>query len=396
MNFAELLNYPESDWLDFKTEWPSSGDLIFDILCMANSDAESDRYLILGYNEEKKEIVNTIKNRKSNDELATTLRSAKFNRLPNISLQTILIGTKELDVIVIRKTKYRPYFLTDNKKYDKKLIRSGVAYTRNGSVNTPIDSSATETQIADMWRERFGLTLSPRERLDVYVQDIDNWKCEGNQSTNSLVFYYKPFPEFTIEFSYPEGLQDYSNPMCHVGYTFAHSIGNSCDTQLRYKYHTTVLATETLCLCDKHNFRILSPHCAWVYYNVHDLTDIHVFVNDAMVSDRGEKIEEIDSMSRQSTTKDYRQVRFFYNTKNSFSYCVQEILKTKTSRDIYNIYTRYTYTDSSQEEGGENENIVCPNKIYLFDLTDDIADSLRREFNALQASKQHSTVKKRK
>ena len=38
MNIHDLVNYPESDWLDFKWEWhDNTANLILDILCLANS-----------------------------------------------------------------------------------------------------------------------------------------------------------------------------------------------------------------------------------------------------------------------------------------------------------------------------------------------------------------------
>ena len=47
MNLNELLNTQECKYLDFKRQWhKDTADLILDILCMANSDAETDRYMM--------------------------------------------------------------------------------------------------------------------------------------------------------------------------------------------------------------------------------------------------------------------------------------------------------------------------------------------------------------
>ena len=48
MELLDLLNLTENDFLDFKQEWyKDTGCLILDVLCMANSDAKSDRYIVI-------------------------------------------------------------------------------------------------------------------------------------------------------------------------------------------------------------------------------------------------------------------------------------------------------------------------------------------------------------
>ncbi len=70
---------------------------------------------------------------------------------------------------------------------------------------------------------------------------------------------------------------------------------------------------------------------------------------------------------------------FCYNIKNSFEYCVQEILNNKNYR---NIYRDYIYFDSSSED--ENKNIKIPHQIYLFTQDEDIAQRIKQEFLNLQ------------
>ena len=70
---------------------------------------------------------------------------------------------------------------------------------------------------------------------------------------------------------------------------------------------------------------------------------------------------------------------FCYNIKNSFEYCVQEILNNKNYR---NIYRDYIYFDSSSED--ENKNIKIHHQIYLFTQDEDIAQRIKQEFLNLQ------------
>jgi hypothetical protein len=391
MDLTKILEHHECDWLDFKRQWyEDSTDMILDILCFANSDANSNRYIVIGYDEKENIFGDITINRKNNDDFYNILGTASFNRIPNINLKTITIEKHKLDIIIIEKTNHRPYFLLKDKSKKGKVIRAGVVYTRNGSSNTPVKESASENQIADMWRDRFGLNLSPKERFNLYVTDFRNWKYVCNQNDAFInIWYYEPFPEFTIEYNSPENMQDYSNPSEHAIYTFTHSIGNSYETNIRYKYHTTLLEADSLFLCDKHHFAILQPHVDWLYYNPDNLIDIHVFANNSPISDSGKTIREIDAHGGEALGN-YNQVCFFYNIQGSFEYYVQKILNNGKycNNSIYDIYTSYIYIDDSNTKGQENENIVCPGKIYLIRQNEDIATRLKTEFARLQSCKE--------
>ena len=277
---------------------------------MANSDAKSDRYIVIGYNEEDKNFCNISENRLKQDNLCNLLSTANFNRISTVKIETLNISNYEIDIIIIKKSTNRPYYLLKDKqiKTKNKTIRAGVVYTRNGSVNTPVDQSAPESQIADMWRERFGLLLSPRERLDIYVKDYNNWEFNYNEPELTCIWHYIPFPEFTIEYTLPNHMNDYS-PDEHANAVFAHSIGNSYETSIRYKYYTTILKTESFYICDKNRYYILHPYADWLYYAPKNYEDIHVFVNNASLSNRGKTIDEIDFSSNQGGC--HRQIIFF-------------------------------------------------------------------------------------
>lgn len=383
MDFSNIINYAESDWLDFKREWyKDTTDMILDILCMANSDAESERYIVIGYDESTKQFCPLAENRRNRDDVFNILNTANFNRIPNIHLETVNINENELDIIVIERTKYRPYFLLKDKcpQKCKKCIRAGVIYSRTGSSNTPINECASENDVANMWRERFGLTLSPKERFNIYIQDIDNWKHIYNDDAekNVNIWYYEPFPEFTMEYIMPENMISYSNPPEHASYNFAHSIGNSYETSLKFKYHTTIIDIQTLIIGDNVKYYILHPHIDYVYYNPKDVMDVHVFANNNLISDRGASIKDIDAHAYNRTGV-YNQVRFCYNFFYSFTYCVQKILNK-----FYDINKDYRYFDDSQLENGENFGIVCPSQIYLLEENEDVATRLRSEFIQLQ------------
>ena len=47
-----------------------------------------------------------------------------------------------------------------------------------------------------MWKERFGLSSNFLQRFRNYILDYDNWN-RGNGDDD--MFFYNPFPEFTIQ-----------------------------------------------------------------------------------------------------------------------------------------------------------------------------------------------------
>lgn len=390
MNFLELLQKNESDYLDFKEKWhEDTADLILDILCMANSDAQSDRYLVFGVCDKSKNICDISNNRRKRDDISDILSNANFNRIPDFHIETIVVSNKEIDILVIRKTNHRPYFLLKDKPFKgkNKVVRAGVIYTRNSSVNTPHNGTASENQIADMWRERFGLNLSPQERLNIYVRDWEAWEQTYDEEKRIKVWHYKQFPEFTIEYYLPENMSDYS-PHERADVVFANSIGNSYETTIKYKYHSTVIKNESLYICDKCRYLLLHPHADWLYYNPKDFADTHVFVNNSNISDRGKSIKEIDYNAKAGGQ--HNQVTFFYNIEDSFIYCVQKILNYNS---IYNIYKDYSFSYEGCCNSEENKDIICPNKILLIEQNQNIADKLRAEFENLQQKKK--TIKYR-
>lgn len=49
MDLDSLLRQREAEWLDFKKEYhDNNASLLHDILCLANSYSNSDRYLVFG------------------------------------------------------------------------------------------------------------------------------------------------------------------------------------------------------------------------------------------------------------------------------------------------------------------------------------------------------------
>lgn len=197
-----LLDEGESEYIDFKKEYYSKEkkiDFLHDILCMANSNSPNDRYIVFGVSDDK-QIIGIPDAICSNINIANIvdwLRKVELNKeLYNyISLHEISYNNKKVIILRIKNIPLKPFVLTQDYKYRGKIIRTGVAYTRNRDTNTPINSAASDDETSLMWKERFGLNKKPRERALELLKNYDNWEYE--EKTNS--FYYNQHPEYKIE-----------------------------------------------------------------------------------------------------------------------------------------------------------------------------------------------------
>jgi hypothetical protein len=90
MDLSVLLQKRESEWLDLKKEFhDDKASLLHDMLCLANSYVESDRYLVFGVSDAREVVgVASDPNRKTNANLQDFLRQANLNRIPTCSIET--------------------------------------------------------------------------------------------------------------------------------------------------------------------------------------------------------------------------------------------------------------------------------------------------------------------
>lgn len=370
MNIYDLINYPESDWLDFKLEWHgNTANLILDILCLANSDANNDRYIVFGVNDkDRSSIATPVTNRKTLDQLNDLLGKANFNRIPTINLETVNVNGVDIDILIIKKTKYRPYFLTQDYMGSKTLVRAGVVYTRNGSVNTPKDSCANENQVADMWRERFGLTLMPMDRLEIYIKDTKNWVRFSNPfiEDNVFSFYYAPFPEFTIDFKCV-GFADYAKSaqgIMHSDMVWGNTIGASADSVYVIKYLSTILKDGHYTIMDNHRNYLIDPDSRFFWYSSHKpITEVHVETERSFITDTGISAE--CGLGRINNDATYcNRATFCYHVEGSLKYYLQKLLD-KT------VYESCIFFPKTKEE--------ITSKIYLIPEDAKITEFIRSE-----------------
>ena len=197
MKLSFLLNQNECEWLDFKERFHDNNvKLLHDIICLSNSIVEKDRYLVFGITDNKTIAgIENDSNRKESSNIQDLLKKSNFNRIPDIKLEYVKCeNNHEIAILKIDNKHNKPYFLTKDKQEDKYTLRAGVIYTRIGDTNIPLTGCVPEDHVEQMWKERFGLKLSPLTRMEKLLEETDAWEPEGTEGN----LYHRDFPQFRI------------------------------------------------------------------------------------------------------------------------------------------------------------------------------------------------------
>ena len=230
----------EGAYWDFKREWYSidkKDDLLHDIICMANNLENRDAYIIIGVDEEndyKSVDVNCDENQKNTQMIVDFLKDKKFagGIRPTVYVESIKIEDCCVDVIVIKNSNYTPFYLME--RYQS--VEANNIYTRIMDSNTPKVKSADIHHVEYLWKKRFGIVLTPMEKIKLYLCKPEDW-IDAPTDWATVRKYHKFFPEFTIEYT----LDD-------TGTAYQYYLFNQTDIEphwreIRVFYHQTLLST---------------------------------------------------------------------------------------------------------------------------------------------------------
>ena len=164
---------------DFKEKWyKNKNDLVVTILAMANNCTSEDSYIIIGVKDQSCFPSDGPDWRdgafKQTSELNNWLRKIPFDSFnyPDLELETKLEvrakvdGTERyysLDVIVVKSTVNVPYYLSRDFQ-SKKAVKGKEIYVRMKDQNV----LATPPELEELYKKRFGLTLSIEERFELF------------------------------------------------------------------------------------------------------------------------------------------------------------------------------------------------------------------------------------
>ena len=223
----------EGSYWDFKEKWHSNkADLLHDIICMANNLANRDAYIIIGVEDKSFKVKGVPEDDRLNQQkLINFLRDKKFagDVRPTVYVKTISLYEMNLDVIIIKNTITTPYYLMKdyfclrkdadgnnlkdkNGRNKETRVFAAHIYTRIGDENTPKTETADEDKRLYLWRKRFGIDLTPFEKIKFLLREPKEWLPMGTDGKHSTdiyscknVWYNKQYPEFTISYKDDKG-----------------------------------------------------------------------------------------------------------------------------------------------------------------------------------------------
>ena len=228
------------------------GDLLHDIICMANNLSNRDAFIIMGIQDKPVKITGAkqFSNKWTQESYQDFLQNLTWagDMIPIVEFRTIHNG--ELDVLIIKKSNRVPFYIT--KKCNK--VRENQIYVRKGSKNTAIDSQAEIGDIEKLFEFRFGLTPYPKERVINYISDHGHW-IEMKEDYETRSWYYEKFPEYTIELSRDPDNETLASP----DYAYVQTNCKSSWQILRVKYHQTTLMEYTAHYVDETRGVVVAP-----------------------------------------------------------------------------------------------------------------------------------------
>jgi len=200
-----IESHREGGYWDFKKQWYSFDnndnkakiDLLHDIICMANNLCNRDAYLIIGVDEEHDYAISGVNediNRRKTQHLVDFLKDKHFagDIRPVVRVVNIVIGDREVDIIVIENSSNTPFYLRDSYKG---IVANNI-YTRVQDENTCINKSADIDKVEYLWKKRFRIDSTPLERMKYYLNFPDMWVDSLDKGQSYI--YCQQFPEMTI------------------------------------------------------------------------------------------------------------------------------------------------------------------------------------------------------
>lgn len=186
----------EGEYWDYKQEWHKDNErLLIDILCFANTVHNKDCYLIIGAadNGDIIGLTDESPNRKNQAMVLDLLANSMFagDYTPDISVETILIEGKEVDILTVFNSYNVPFYLKSKTKRYHTIV-DGYIYSRKGDRNTSVFENSSMQQIELLWKKRLGLLSPPLEQIISRMRNKSEW-----QEIDST--YYNVFnPDFKI------------------------------------------------------------------------------------------------------------------------------------------------------------------------------------------------------
>lgn len=283
----------EGDYWDYKQEWHNDNErLLLDILCFANTVHNEDCYLIIGVadNGDILGLTEDSQNRKNQACVLDLLSNTVFagDNIPKISVETIIIRGKEVDVLTVYNSYDVPFYLKPKSKGYQK-IKPNYIYSRAGDRNTPINENSTIQQIELLWKKRLGLLSPPLTQIISRLGNKLEWESLDGTYYNIYNPEFKLVEEWDIEDKRGDNRPFYSYNQYNESTHF---------TTLKILFKETVLRQYEIVVLDSGRYSTPTPEWG--------------FINDKVY--KSESIYDYRYMLKDSI--DYTIQQFFYDEEN--------------------------------------------------------------------------------
>ncbi|UII55669.1 ATP-binding protein [Cytobacillus spongiae] len=247
----------EGEYWDFKQEWHKDNErLLHDILCFANTVHDMDCYIIIGVSDDGEIIGLSDEHRVKQVAILDLLSNTVFagDNTPEVSVETIRIDCKDIDILTIYNTYNVPFYLKKKgKRYSN--IKEGCIYTRIGDKNTSISQNANMQQIEMLWKKRLGLTQPPLKQIVNRLKNKSEW-VENNETHYNI---YKP--EFKLVEEYEDDEYDRRSEEFYV---YSQTNSKFMYKNLKIMCNETVLEDFQLVILDSGRFKTPIPQWGYV------------------------------------------------------------------------------------------------------------------------------------
>lgn len=328
---------------------------------MANNLENRDSYLIFGVNNAGNIIsIENSNRRKNQNEIITFLKDKKFagGVRPTTLLKTIHLNNHEIDVLIIKNTCLTPYYLIESfsdkkvKSRNPRICLANHIYTRVGDTNTDINKSADIDKVEYLWKKRFGIGSSIIERLNIVLDDWENWGIyvqqynhgysfiQGGDWGNYHYIFNKMNPEFRIVID-PKKHTEWQRETMRCFYI--NQTGGHYDAKVFY--NSTELYAFSLAYVDEYRVFLVLPQTG--YYK-----------------------NDFRSLASGTRFDDSKNVNFYYLIKNSIEGKIQRIITHNTyntgSRRVLDKYWLLLFEDEKEFAdfitfAEENKQLYRPN-----------------------------------
>lgn len=334
----------EGDYWDFKKEWHNNNaDLLHDIICMANNLANRDAYIIIGVKNGEVFGVPSA-NRKNQQNLIDFLNIQQFagSIRPTIYVSSLMIMGKEVHVIIIKSTAKTPYYLTADynchKNEKSNCVKSGHIYTRIGDTNTPKTETAAIDKVEYLWKKRFGLDLTPLEKVKYLLKTPKEWLPIGTDGVHTSnnhnfigSFFNRQYPEFTIQYKedtsrFDKGRIDVVEQSIYWMNKLPCPLHNAYIYELSINYHSTVMYSTLAVFADGFRFKRIHWKNEILFQNESDIDILYAFIEkdsldfllDDWLCNNYETVRQIEEYNFYSSLEPWK-LHCEYSSNNPYS-----------------------------------------------------------------------------